>query len=295
MPRSSKTATKIAREYLVRTADKRDYARDPNLEMCQHAANGLGAGAHVVALDEQLIPFGEPVYTVPDSGDIVPDEDGLEPEQVGSYGEDDVEGSEDPQPELSPQAAKVVRNVKRIKAGKAPVEDEDTPVDLVFPGGCACGCGEAVAPKRQFRQGHDQRLIGKLAAASSVGKQIRWTSAEAGELVGDAMAYGARVFSDFGMAKLARACGVATTAAHGPVPPTPEQQTDDSLNTPVAADSYTAALVPGDEIKVKIGRHERFARIHGMNQAGKVTAVRYTTVKEPTKETITEKFIIIGY
>lgn len=61
--------TKI-REYLVRTADAHDYARDADLEACKRAADELGLGAAVIALDDFLLPIradhgGElVVYTV---------------------------------------------------------------------------------------------------------------------------------------------------------------------------------------------------------------------------------------
>lgn len=36
---------------------------------------------------------------------------------------------------------------------------------LVDDGQCACGCGEATTAKREFRQGHDAKLKGKLIRA----------------------------------------------------------------------------------------------------------------------------------
>jgi hypothetical protein len=286
MPRTAKAP--VVREYLVRLPDDRDYARDADLEMCKHAANGLGTGAYVLQLDEQLIPFGEPVYTVPDPE--LPQLDGSE--QARDHAEQVL--VEEATPELSPQAARVVSNVKRIREGKRPqdkVQVSGGDEELAFPSGCACGCGETTeginSGKRRFVQGHDQRLIGTLATANEQGRRVRWTTAEQGETVGKALDYGSQVFSDWGMVKLRRACGVAAPAPEVATEPAPEPE-----GQPVPEDTV-GRLLPGDEVKVKIGRHERYARIHGMNQAGKVTAVRYTTAKDPEKELVTDKFTIL--
>lgn len=47
------------REYLVRTPDGYDYGRDAELTDCVAAAETLGAGAIVVALDDFLLPIRE--------------------------------------------------------------------------------------------------------------------------------------------------------------------------------------------------------------------------------------------
>lgn len=345
MPRSSHSKTaqapKVA-EYLVRTADHTDYARDPDLEACKTAARGLGAGTYIVALDAQLIPFGEPVYTVTDEPtpapkpveiDVLPaDEDGLEAEQVDEYGEEDVPGSE-----LSPQAQAVKDNAAKIAAGEKvtespvktaakkarkprapkattndPYDNNDGQAELVIKPGCGCGCGEPANSGRTFLQGHDQALIGRLARLKAAGGQVRWNTSDAGEFVDEPLAYGARVFSEGGMAKLERALanGTAAPKKAAPAIATKEKVTasvpevcEHGLD-PARCDGHgnyhakanhvhTATLGLGAKVRIKVGRHEYDGTIHGMNQAGKVTAVQYSTRTGDTK-VAHDKFTIVS-
>jgi hypothetical protein len=52
------------REYLVRTPDGHDYARDANLADCKRAADRLGPGARVVGLNADLIRYRPVDWTV---------------------------------------------------------------------------------------------------------------------------------------------------------------------------------------------------------------------------------------
>lgn len=49
--------TDTIREYLVRTPDGCDYGRDASLDDAKDAADRLGAGAKVIALDDLLLPI----------------------------------------------------------------------------------------------------------------------------------------------------------------------------------------------------------------------------------------------
>jgi hypothetical protein len=74
----------------------------------------------------------------------------------------------------------------------------------VADGGCACGCGEAVTnPKRNFRPGHDQRLMGILVRATRENLEVSWM--QGGYLIGStAVEYARKVLGDAGVAKLER-------------------------------------------------------------------------------------------
>lgn len=176
---------------------------------------------------------------------------------------------------------------------------------------CACGCGAGVTPKRVFRQGHDQRLIGVLAEATAAGKEIGHL--QGGVLVtGSPRSYGAKVLADGGQYKLASAikraqeqlqARVARTLAkktRSEIYPAKAARIPSETGTPatdVGAEpgpgsrklkSVPAGPALGDEVGVRVGRHIYNARIHGMNQAGKVTAVEYTVKSSGTKKVATE-------
>jgi len=55
-------------------------------------------------------------------------------------------------------ALRAANKAARAKAIVPPVNE----INEVVPGRCRCGCGAAVDSKRNFRQGHDQRLVGLL-------------------------------------------------------------------------------------------------------------------------------------
>jgi hypothetical protein len=69
---------------------------------------------------------------------------------------------------------------------------------------CACGCEEEVTnAKRNFRPGHDQRLMGILVRAEREGLEVSWMSG--GLMIsGSATDYGQLVLNEGGQAKLAR-------------------------------------------------------------------------------------------
>lgn len=73
----------------------------------------------------------------------------------------------------------------------------------VAEGTCACGCGEAVSGNRNFRPGHDQRLMGILVRAHREGLEVSWM--RGGVLIGsNPEDYARQVLGDAGVAKLAR-------------------------------------------------------------------------------------------
>lgn len=134
---------------------------------------------------------------------------------------------------------------------------------------CACGCGTKTNSGRNFTQGHDQRLIGVLAQVNQSGREVEFV--DGGMLITtDAAGYGARVFSEFGMAKLQRAI---------------KRASDNAAKTPRRTAVRTVAVRPeapkvpelalGALVRAKVGRHEYDATVAGMNQAGKVTAIKY--------------------
>jgi hypothetical protein len=187
-------------------------------------------------------------------------------------------------------------------------------IEAVIGATCACGCSEPVTSTRHFRQGHDQRLIGILARVAASGREVSHTTGSL-MVTGSARAYGARVLSDSGLAKLDDAIARAT---HKPRPDkgtripsallsraARSRQVAKPSGSQTGTPATDAGLVagpggierggsqPGDEIKVRVGRHVYFARIHGMSQSGKVTAVRFATKAKPEEEKITEKFTIV--
>lgn len=224
---------------------------------------------------------------------IEPDQDGLEPEQVQQYGEEDVPGSE--------EAPVTVINEDEL---------DDYFEIVVSPGNsCACGCRQPVTTSdrvtRYFRQGHDQRLIGILAGVAAEGREVGFV--DGGMLVtGSAQSYGARFLKDGGLAKLdvaikravekatkpkrgRKAAGLAT-CEHGNLTAFPCTECENAVAGPGSRRDLPSL---GDEIKVKIGRHVYFARIHGMSQAGKVTAIAYRTKSDPNTEKTTDRFVIV--
>lgn len=157
---------------------------------------------------------------------------------------------------------------------------------------CACGCGAPVTPKRVFRQGHDQRLIGTLAQAAASGQEVGHDSGDM-LVTGSAQTYGAKVLQPGGCAKLDAAIVRATHNAAGRKAKAVVDrfvQDHQAAKIPIEPESGPGL---GDEVKVRVGRHVYFARVHGMNQSGKVTAVSYRTKAQPDTDNITEKFSIL--
>lgn len=143
------------------------------------------------------------------------DQDGLEPEQVQHYGEEDVPGSELSTGEaiasIDPVGAAAVSEVlDRLLPGSLPTgsindedpEDDSFRIEVAIGLTCGCGCGEKTNAGRNFVQGHDQRLIGILAAHRT--EEISFTDGDM-LITTSATGYGARVFSPAGLAKLERA------------------------------------------------------------------------------------------
>lgn len=267
---------------------------------------------------------------------IEADEDGLEPEQTGQYGEDDVAGSELDEPVVGAPVGSGGNNAdhEREESGshdelaeldRDAVEQEQldaeydaTVVEIRAEIGtiCACGCGAGITPKRVFRQGHDQRLIGILAQTAAAGKEIGHLSG--GVLVtGRAAAYGAKVLGEGGQIKLAEAIKRAVDQAAKPRSARVRHEAaalkQDLARSETGTPAIDAGIEPGpgsrklakvphepvpqtgDEVKVRIGRHEYYARVHGMNQSGKVTAVEYTVKSSGAKKVALEgKFELLA-
>lgn len=175
---------------------------------------------------------------------------------------------------------------------------------------CACWCGQSVAPKSTFRQGHDQKLVGLVAyMVVDGGFTNEWVEylqlpteidgQDIQERIDQLTAAIGKMFSEGLARKVDRAAmrawqdagkkGLAVVAEQ--MKTTPEavaRETADAsaLESEVLAqvdaerverdDELAAESVLGAPIRVKVGRWERDAIVHGMSQAGKVTAIRYT-------------------
>jgi hypothetical protein len=136
-------------------------------------------------------------------------------------------------------------------------------------GECGCGCRDKVNPKRRFKMGHDQRLMGMLAeahrnsmavAVTTGGFMVGQSPEQAGELLG---------LSESGMAKLR---GYMDKTADRKV------KAPKTEKAPVTvAEQPEAGL--GASVKIKVGRWTYDGYVLGMNQAGKVTTVEYHTSK----------------
>lgn len=58
-------------------------------------------------------------------------------------------------------------------AAEAQANAQDVDIEMHIEGGaCRCGCGDTPAAKRNFRPGHDQRLMGILARAARAGHDL---------------------------------------------------------------------------------------------------------------------------
>lgn len=217
--------------------------------------------------------------------------------------------------------------------GKAPKATKTETTDAQYTDTCRCGCGETV--NRFFRQGHDQRLISKLAAdvvegtgtglgilpAADAELDIQARIDRVAEYAKLSEALGRKFHSaamnswasyqkrttkqaatvteiPFCSCDLNRTKGVHQDGCErelaGQMDPTERDhevaeqiltqsdQDDDNLSTAdprelageAPADQVSYAL--GAPVKVKVGRYVYDGFVHGMNQAGKVTAVRYT-------------------
>lgn len=164
---------------------------------------------------------------------------------------------------------------------------------------CRCGCGETVNAKRLFRQGHDQKLISKLLAdvMTGSGTGLGILSAEEAKLdiqerISRVAAYVADKLSGPLSAKFGRAAMNAWANENKRQPHEPaesakiaarlvaaRQNRDREVakqildaDPPVSDEGHTL----GTKVQVKVGRYVYDGEVAGMNQAGKVTAVRYT-------------------
>lgn len=165
------------------------------------------------------------------------------------------------------EAAEVSRILDERPSGDDPTSVPDDEfaglrIEVTIGSTCACGCGDKTSAGRSFVQGHDQRLIGLLAANHAQEVQF----ADGGMLITtDAIGYAARVFSSAGLAKLDRAIDRAKVA---PV------ASRSAVRTARQAPAEPATAL-GAEVTIKVGRHTYPATVAGMNQAGKITAVQY--------------------
>lgn len=177
---------------------------------------------------------------------------------------------------------------------------------------CACWCGQSVAPKSTFRQGHDQKLVGLVAyMVVDGGFTNEWVEylqlpteidgQDIQERIDQLTAAVGKMFSEGLARKVDRAAmrawqdagkkGLAVVAEQ--MKATPEAVARETVDVDravaIAEDLATKSPMPleqveadyaapalGASIRVKVGRWERDAIVHGMSQAGKVTAIRYT-------------------
>jgi hypothetical protein len=152
---------------------------------------------------------------------------------------------------------------------------------------CACLCGESVGPKSTFRQGHDQRFISLLARETVDGTlanarvaQLQLPTEVDGQdiqerinVTGNAVS---KFFSDALRFKFDSAVARRWDKVVKDSQPKPERKTKKKSESNEGTEQVQdEALTLGASIKVKVGRWTYDATVHGMNQAGKVTAVRY--------------------
>lgn len=191
----------------------------------------------------------------------------------------------------------------------AAAKEAKAPKPVAAPKHCLCGCGELVNPKRNFKQGHDQRLVATLArnlvedGGSKFGfDQLpdAWTTDDlaeritrAGRVVGDKYSDGLVSKFESAAGNLAKKETARRTRETRKAAKAAEKAT--AKETPAPAESDTPAEHPqlGAKIKVKIGNRSKVydATVTGMNQAGKATQVEYDTASG-TKQT--DNFTIVG-
>lgn len=171
---------------------------------------------------------------------------------------------------------------------------------------CLCGCGEITNPNRMFRQGHDQRLVGLLAddVVTGNGARVGFDKLPAGwdtTDMADRIERARRVITDrFSAALAAKFESAATRRAQR----AGRKQVASAKHATVAQLHAAAAAgqqaksegVPegaGSAVRFKVGKRPKIydGFVHGMNQAGKVTAVRYATASG--KETVTTNFTLV--
>lgn len=169
---------------------------------------------------------------------------------------------------------------------------------------CACGCGSNLSPKANFRQGHDQKLIGNLARWVSEGTIDKVARAKLGladdvndvAFINRIAAVSDALSSKFSPQLANKFYAAAERARKAlAVAPKSEQSAEESLvekvdreikegnyvvhspDSPEKAPELNDEMHPGAEVRIKVGRRRYDATVHGMSQAGKVTAVRYYT------------------
>lgn len=189
-------------------------------------------------------------------------------------------------------------------AGSPVVAPKKVTVTAPALGRCPCTCGQQLqTSKSRFRQGHDQRWASvaandlvrggtglnlvkpdrirddmhDLITAAADEVTVRYSAALAAKF--ESMAH--RAWANLEKTTRRSAEKVARDASReAPVAPTPED-----------IEPEPEGYVTGATIRVKVGRWERAAFVHGMNQAGKVTAVRYTDASG--NEKVTERFTVL--
>lgn len=169
-------------------------------------------------------------------------------------------------------------------------------------GNCACLCGSGLNhPRSTFLQGHDQRFVGQLATEVVIDglsnarvQQLRLPTDI--DLIGvqeriEVVSTAVTKFLSPALASKFESAAARRWAKVGKGKAQPELLLVDVVDRAVAIAGDLAtkppqslaqteeeyAMVPGAPIKVKVGRWQYDATVHGMSQAGKVTAVRYDT------------------
>jgi hypothetical protein len=187
------------------------------------------------------------------------------------------------------------------------------PRTAAIPRHCACSCGQPVSPKSTFRQGHDQKLVGLVAyMVVDGGFTNKWVEylqlpteidgQDIQERIDQLTAAIGKMFSE----GLARKVDRAAMRAWQDASKTKTAKSPSALESEVFAqvdaerdernDELAAEAVLGAPIRVKVGpRWEYDATVHGMNQSGKVTAVRYVprSGKVRSKIAIEGQFTIV--
>lgn len=188
---------------------------------------------------------------------------------------------------------------------------------------CACGCGIPVSSKaRNFRQGHDQRLVSLLAndlvsgtgrglnllPADAAKNDIQWRIDQVTRVVRERLGVplGNKVYNAAMRAWELEGKRQKRADAKRDNQTAKTQPTADELmgpNKPELAERVFAETDPepenttklGSPVRVRIGRWTYDATVHGMNQAGRVTAVSYIAKSNGLQKVATEgQFTLAG-
>lgn len=192
---------------------------------------------------------------------------------------------------------------KPTEAAK-PAKEAKAPAPPTF---CKCGCGEQTNPNRSFKQGHDQKLIARLAKnlVEENGTEFgfdtlpeAWAVEDMRTRIDRASRVVADRFGDGLVAKFESAAGNRLSKALRRRTREDKKVMKKDGNQASGTDDATPAddtepVVLGAKIRVKIGTRSKVydAEVVGMSQAGKATLVKYATA---SGEKQTDNFTVVN-